>query len=60
MPGWSVDGALSLMDLVGIRSTMLPVPAPATAPARDLAEAAAVARDVTDFVASLVSVRQTA
>lgn len=55
MPGWTLGDALSLMDLVGIRTAMLSVSTPGTIPARDPAEAALVARDVNDFVASLVS-----
>ncbi len=54
IPRWTLDNALSLMDLVGIATAMLSVSAPGTTPARDRTEAASIARDSNDFVASLV------
>jgi 6-methylsalicylate decarboxylase len=55
LPEWTLDAALSLMELAGIGTAMLSVSAPGTVPARNTAEAASIARDVNDFVAGLVS-----
>jgi predicted TIM-barrel fold metal-dependent hydrolase len=57
IPAWSVDEALSLMDLVGIATAMLSVSTPGTCPGDDPDEALAVAREMNDFVAGLVRER---
>jgi predicted TIM-barrel fold metal-dependent hydrolase len=57
IPKWTLEDALSLMDLVDITTAMLSVSAPGTTHARDRTEAASIARDVNDFVASLVADR---
>jgi predicted TIM-barrel fold metal-dependent hydrolase len=57
LPGWSVKGALAVMDLVGTATAILSVSTPGTTPASDNADAEAMARAVNDFGAELVKDR---
>jgi predicted TIM-barrel fold metal-dependent hydrolase len=54
LPDWSVEAALAQMDLIGTAKAFLSVSTPGLAPARDAADAAAMARAVNDFGAQVV------
>ena len=56
-PDWSVTAALSQMDQLGTGKALLSVSTPGLAPARDTADAEAMARAVNDFGAEIVKDR---
>ncbi|MEV0170167.1 amidohydrolase family protein [Streptomyces sp. NPDC050803] len=55
LPDWSPQGALELMDLLGTATAILSVSTPGTGFLTDPAEAAALARRLNDFSASLAA-----
>jgi predicted TIM-barrel fold metal-dependent hydrolase len=55
LPEWSPEGALELMDTLGTTSAVLSVSTPGTGFLDDAAEAAALARRLNDFSASLTA-----
>ncbi|MFD5123577.1 amidohydrolase family protein [Streptomyces sp. NPDC058385] len=55
LPDWSPEGALELMDTLGTTSAVLSVSTPGTGFLDDMGEAAALARRLNDFSASLTA-----
>ncbi|CAN3127153.1 Amidohydrolase-related domain-containing protein [Mycobacterium sp. smrl_JER01] len=55
LPDWSAEASLEAMELLGVRAAILSVSAPGTTFLAHRADAAALARDLNDYTADLVT-----